>query len=1323
MRKLGPYTIHENIGVNAPYLLYQASLKDNNQTFLIKILKQDNHLNEGNAQLQHEYYLLEHLTKNSNHFPKPVEYLEEGAQYGIVFQDQGFIPWNRAFPNKILGLNIFFPIAIQLAQQISEIHSAGIIHKNINPQSLFYHPKSQQVQIGDFSIATELKRTLVPGDPPRLLQGNLEYIAPEQTGRMNRALTQRADLYSLGILFYEWLTGSVPFSAKEPMTIIFGHIATTPRPPHEINKDVPKLLSAIVMKLLSKPAEDRYKSGLGLAHDLEQVWQAFEEDNSHFEFTLGQKDVSAYLELPDRLYGRETQVEILLKAFEDLQTNSQTKFMTVAGYSGIGKTSLVRELIPKIALAKGFFALGKFDKFQQSDTYEGLRVALDKVVRYHLSLPENEYQVFKDTIIHEMGSILPVITEFIPRLSTIVGKQTPLPEVGIEASKNRFELALRRFVKITSLHHPLVLFLDDLQWANHSMFELLQKLVLSEDIENLFVIISYRSNEIDAGHPINLFLEQISSKKHIDKIEVEGLREDALNSMLQDMLYLSQAEVNSLAHLIYVKTEGNPFFLLMLLEELYREKELYFSSERNGWCWDEAKILHMAASDNILDFVNNRIRKLPQHIKEVLHLAACIGNTFSLEELNLAELGHATFLADALQPAIQEGLIFPTQLQDEWIKGVSEKELLTREYRFQHDKIQQSCYEIYPIEESKKIHLQLARHWYAAYKDNLSDTRIMAIADQFDKGLSYIADETEKLLVCQLNLTAAKIALQSAAYEVAYQYSSFAKSLLNKTAWEDQYTLSFAVFLSTMKSSFLSHHFKESEALSEEAFKKANNNFDKATIAYIKGDLARALGKTDISHYEQGLRLLGYPKIAKIPSALEVILSVLKFKFYIHYFKKHFKALPRESDDSLELGYLLSERLAEELYFSGNIFRYVYTMTRFGTDTFEKHNIYLRAVIYVVYNIIWPHSIFSKELYAKAEPVLSNVKNKEMAASFYFPGAALHAPWHHSFSKLAAYFEKAIGMSEEAGSLELFAQSHVYQSMFQPHLTLKERLMVQKKIEYLVKDVSLRGSARLMIEKAYTLKLLDLEKNNSSQDFFDNTLILELCKKNNYSIGIFAFHAKKTSALIHLREFDQLIEEQNLLTSLLPKINKANAAAVMLPANFYLFISEIIAYPKLSFKEKFKSRLRLYSLYRRVKSWVKFCPENFMTYHLMMKAEYQGLKGNLVKALSLYDDTIRLAQEYKISECESLACQRALSLCVAHQKMDLAQVYADKALQAYGDWGALAVVQVLKEKYPDLFKSKLIELDKNISIPSREEQQKKREENARYVLDWVFASS
>jgi predicted ATPase/class 3 adenylate cyclase len=1313
MSMIGPYEITATLGTNGRYLIYRAKTPRSSEKYLIKTLR-PNEIEHGDfAQLQHECALLQRLGSHEGHFPSVIGWVEKDNPLNLILKDEGFIFLNEALTQKPIDLAVFFPIAIKLTKMLTEIHNAGIIFKNINPRSIWLRPTDNAVQIADFSIATELNRTMVPSDPPRLLQGSLEYIAPEQTGRMNRPLTQAADLYSLGILFYEYLSGNVPFTGTEPMTIIFGHMATLPKDLHDCDNTLPRSLCAIVMKLLSKMSEDRYKSALGLTVDLEHAFKDWEEGKGYEVFPLGLNDIATRLELPSRLYGREAETKILFDAFDTLCENKKNALITVSGYSGVGKTSLVRELVPRIALKKGFLAPGKFDKFQQSDTYEGLRQALDKLVRYQLSLPEEEYEVFKNTLLEQMGGILKVITDFVPRLKIIVGEPEALPEVGIEATKNRFELAIQRFIKLVAEHHPLVLFLEDMQWANASLFDLLRKLVLSVDIQNILVIVSYRSNEVTSEHPFISFLNIIESQKLVQKIILTGLTKEALSQLLENMLYLPATELKFLTELMEQKTDGNPFFLLMLLEDLYREGYLAFSLEKKRWVWDEKRITQMSLTDNVLDFVSKRIAKLEDDTKDCLHLAACIGGTFNLEDLALAQKESASLVIHNLQPALQESLMVPTQLKDEWSEGVSEAELLKREYRFQHDKIQQACYELKPTEETKKIHLELARRWASSYKSGDADTRVMAIANQFNKGLLYVVDAAEKRKIAEFNYEAAQIALQSAAYDISYQYGSMAKSLLPETAWKTDYDFCFKVYFAYIQSAFLSRHFDEAAQTAEESLAKIKTNLEKARLLKLKGDLNRATGAPGggMIFFEEALRLLGYPDIAKKPSTLDLLRAAIRFKWYLKYRLTPLENLPLNATEKQLFLSSTTLHLGEEAYYVGDRLRYAYMVMVFSIRTYAEQTQNLRAAVYLYNAMLFPQSPHSHALYQHAIPIMESSAESQQKASFYFAGSVLHAAWHEPWLQLVDNCKKAVSMSEKVGDLEFVSFSVLYQLLFDTQLSLSVVLKKIYDFKPHIQEASPRAAAIFDMLYRYTLNLSGNCAFNSWQDSdFDEKTLLSFFKTQSYALGFQYSYIFKLKASIHLDDLNALQNNSMDLESVLSAITQKRVALLSLWSHLYLFLAKMGLYPTLSGKQKVKTHRQLCKLYRAVKSWVKFCPENFTHCEILMHAELAGFKGDLKKTLKLYDEAIALATEHQVPEIACLAALRALKLCFAKNNPGLTYQYANKAVNLYAEWGAFGVVQMLQEKYA-------LYLTPESKVLSAQKELSKEDYNARYGLD------
>ncbi|MEM1283574.1 MAG: AAA family ATPase, partial [Chlamydiota bacterium] len=1132
-------------------------LEGDNNKYIIKCIKKSDQWDDDVAQLEHEYNLLLNLNEKFDHFPKVFEFVDLEKHSGIVFKNENLVTLDKSYDKKNVTLKNFFPLAISLAHAVSEIHSLNIIHKNLNPKCIFYCSEDLMVKVGNFSIATKLKRTMVPTAPPSQLQGSLEYMAPEQTGRMNRPLTLRADLYSLGIIYYEMLTGSAPYISDEPMKIIFGHIANVPQAPHKINEDIPPVLSDIVMKLLSKMAEDRYKSAIGLANDLEKAWSEFKKNKEITPFPIGQCDIPTQLELPQKLYGRDEEIRLLETSFNKLLKTSETKLIIVKGYSGIGKTSLIRELTQKVAIAKGIFASGKFNKFQKSDSYEGLRQALDQVINQYLTLPQEDYERFKEELITHCGSLLSVIADFIPRVKKIVGEQKTLPEVGIEQTKNRFELAIYQFLQVCSMNHPIVLFLDDLQWANNAMISMLEKFYLSKELKNVLMIISFRSNEVSTMHPLAIFLEKMEEKKPYTKIFLEGLGKQALIEILRDMLYLPVEDVESLAAVVERKTEGNPFFLLMLLEELYRDGELAFSSKKKRWVWDENRIVKIAASENVLDFVYRRLEKLPEESMETLHLAACIGHTFSLEELKLAQESSVDFILDSLKPAIKDGLIIPSNLKDEWVKVVKEDSLLNREYHFQHDKIHHSAYRKKTPEETKKMHLRLARNWYESYKKTMDPNRLMSIADQYNKGVMYVVDDSEKFLICELNHESGKLALDSVAYETAYLYDRMAKETIDPNNWEENYSFMFDLHLSFIKSSFMAHRYDESEKASEELLDHANNNLDKAAILAAKGYLQRAQGRMEgnIPLFAEGLKLLNYESLGRDPNIFQIIYNIVRFKFKIKRNKKDFSNLPEETDDHQLLIYRLAEGIGEECYYQGNILRFAYVPCNYFLKLFKNHSILTAYKGYAFYCVMWPRTHFAHELGKKVMKLLNEFENNEITSNILLMMNSLHSGWHQPWKQITKLFQRSARHSMEVGNLEFAGISYLNVLLFDQTITCDKGKSELPKIADFISEISPRCYVQSKIYQQFYRNLCgDVQPNSWKTEDFDEDAELKLMERMHYSIGINKLMINKLRVALHYGDCSLVVKEKDFLYSRMSKIKRANQPLDSLYSHLFVFM-------------------------------------------------------------------------------------------------------------------------------------------------------------------------
>ncbi len=530
------------------------------------------------------------------------------------------------------------------------VHQQQIIHKDINPSNLVLNPNTQELKLIDFGISTQLSRENPTFRNPNLLEGTLLYIAPEQTGRMNRSVDYRSDFYSLGATFYELLTGRVPFPSDDPLALVHSHIAQQPIPPHQINPEIPEAISHIILKLMSKNAEDRYQSAYGLKRDLEECLRQWQTTEQIQPFPLATQDSSARFQLPQKLYGRQQEIAELLSGFERVCSGGQTELMLVAGYSGIGKSALVQEVYKPITRQRGYFISGKFDQLQRDIPYASLVQAFRSLILQLLTESATEIATWREKLLTALGPNAQIIIDVIPELKAIIGEQPPIPELPGTEAENRFKLVFQNFIQVfTQAEHPLVVFLDDLQWSDNASLKLLELLMTTPASQYLYLIGAYRDNEVSSAHPLMLTLEELQKNQAtVNQIFLTPLSLSDVTLLVADTLNAAEEIARPLAELVEVKTKGNPFFVNQFLSSLYKNKVLNFESSRRCWQWDIHQISAQNITDNVVDLMVEQVQKLPETTQNCLKLAACMGNSFDLGTLALVSQKSRSETAAAL---------------------------------------------------------------------------------------------------------------------------------------------------------------------------------------------------------------------------------------------------------------------------------------------------------------------------------------------------------------------------------------------------------------------------------------------------------------------------------------------------------------------------------------------------------------------------------------------------------------------------------------------------------------------------------------------------
>ncbi|HAZ47652.1 MAG TPA: serine/threonine protein kinase [Cyanobacteria bacterium UBA11369] len=1324
------YGILNKIHQGTRTLVYRGVRDRDQKPVILKLLKNEYPTFNELVQFRNQYAITKNLEIPG--IVKPLALEKYGNGYLLVMEDSGDVALSDYIANleknhsdNRLSIDVFLLIGIEIAKILERLYAERIIHKDIKTSNILINPETKQVKLIDFGIASLLPKEKSEIANINVLEGTLAYISPEQTGRMNRCVDYRTDFYSLGVTFYELLTGQLPFNATDAMELVHCHIAKIPQQLREINPAIPQVVSDIVMKLMSKTAESRYQSAFGLRYDLEICWQKWQEKGRIDPFILGERDVCDRFLIPEKLYGRETEVAILLNAFERVSEGS-TEIMLVAGFSGIGKTAVVNEIHKPIVRQRGYFIKGKFDQFKRDIPFWAWVQAFQNLMRQLLTESATEVQKWQVKILEALGENGQVIIDVIPELEHLIGKQPEVPELEGNAAQNRFNLLFGKFIRLfATKEHPLAIFLDDLQWADSASLKLMQLLMSETDTRYLLLIGAYRDNEVFAAHPLMLTLDEIRKvgagftnneveprdislnpplqNQDIDKpaptvnqITLAPLDQPALNRLIADTLSCPLETAIPLTELVFAKTKGNPFFATQFLKSLHEDGLISFDFSYGYWQCDISQVRALALTNDVVEFMAIQLQKLPVNTQDVLKLAACIGNSFDLATLAIVyEKSQAETAAD-LWKALQEGLVIPSTEVYKFFQGSESIEVaqvsdLSVTYKFLHDRVQQAAY--FLIHESQKqlTHLKIGQLLLSNTPKGEIEERIFDIVNQLNIGRELITHQTEKNEIAQLNLIAGRKAKASTAYAAALRYLTIGLELLDASCWQTQYELTLSLYNEAAEVAFFNGNFQQMEELADTAIKQAKTLLNKVKVYQVKIQACMALNQQleAVNIALPLLKLLGV-EFPQKPSELDVELALEETKSNLSGKRiEDLIDLPQMTEPyKLGAMKILSSVFSAAFQAIPEMFplivcKQVNLSLEFGNDSGSAfaYATYGLILCGIVGDIESGYQVGKLALGLLNRANAKEVKTRTMQIVYSF---VIH--WQEHLNQTLQPLQAAYQHGLEIGDIEYAAYCGAVYCLHAFFIGKELSSLDQEMVTYTEAIAHLKQETALNYHQLYQQFVENLLGKcvNHCQligDSYNEDKMLPLHLKLKDKTAIYYLYFNKSLLYYLFGEFEQAAKFIALAEQYL---NGVTATLNVPLFYFYDSLVKLAVYKDSSKSEQDDILVKVTNNQEKMQKWSGYSPANYLHKFYLVAAEKHRVMGEKLEAIDCYDRAIELAQENKFINEEGLAHELAAKFYLVWGKEKIAQVYLTDAYYAYARWGAKAKVDDLEKRYPEL---------------------------------------
>lgn len=1308
------YELQEIIHQGAHTVIYRAVSKADGQFVILKVLNTDCPTLDQLARLKHEYQITQHL--DSEHIIKVYGIDNFQNCLLLILEDMGGrslrkwmtslgyrsnpqaqtienIPWQDCE----LSIAQFLNIAVSLSKALICIHTNKIIHKDIKPANIIINPETEQVKLTDFSIASRLNKEYPNLKNPDRLEGTLAYMSPEQTGRMNRELDYRSDFYSLGVTFYELLTKQLPFQSSEPLEMVHCHIAKQPTPIQELKPNIPPFIAQIVAKLMAKNAEDRYQSATGLLADLELCQNQIKSHGRVSDLIPGQFDVRSQLSIPQKLYGREKQVEQLLQIF-DRVSKGGSEIVMVSGYSGIGKSVLVQEIMRDSTRNHGYFISGKFDQFKRNIPYTSFNQAMRSLVNQILMESQTQLAQWRKTLLNTLGVNAQVAIDAIPELELILGPQPPVPELGVIESQNRFNRVMQQFIHaIATAEHPLILFLDDCQWIDAATVKMYQENCIARN-PYLLVINAYRDREVSPTHPLMLANDALRATGiSITEIQLKPLTIYQINQLVSQSLNCTLKKAEILSNLLLEKTGGNPFFVKQLLKSLHQDGFLKFNPTQEEWQWNIQQIQQQKISENVVDLMVEKIQKLSVATQKILQLAACIDNEFTLEFLSIASEKSLTETVRELWEALQVGLILPVDNNYRVAQVLDGQELEKLDktagkvrYKFLHDRVQQAAYVMIPDAQKQPVHLKLGRLLLQNTNEAERQEKIFDIVNHFNLARGLISSDEEFYQLAQLNLQAGNMAKSASAFEAAKTFFETGCNTLPASSWQDNYTLTLELNIARGEAEYLNGNNDEALIIFDEVIPRTKSLLShclidelKMTCLRMKNDLSAAYKLGVETLQSLGVEFEAYPDEDFLASELAKTKAMIGDRAIADL-----ADLPLLTDPLKLAAHRILKELFPIAYFTNPNAQFLCAL-KLVQGSIEHGNCRISAFGYTLYAFTLITKYREIEAGCAAAKLSLNLYEawniKELGACIFHMWGALTLHYIEYIDEGKLLMLKAFNNGIETGAYQWsgYASINYVWSCFFGNESLQKTTEITDNFIPVLSKIDRNMLAYHLLNKNAIAQLTcTLEAAQIPQTFIDDEALLKFAESSADLTTIFVIYLYKLTIAnwfgdVHLA-LEYALDGAEFL--------KGGAGHFVNPVfRFHYAIALASGATNASDRDRQLYREQLNISLEEFRDLAQHSPANYQHKYLLIYAEIERLSGNNYAAAEYYDQSIASALENGFIQNAALANELATRFYLAQNRYNVAKFYLNDARFCYLQWGATAKVNQLENSHPDWF--------------------------------------